>query len=170
MGFFWQEYWTGLSFSFPGDLPHPGIKPVSCMGRWILYRWTVGEALFSLLVVPCCAKLLQLCPALCNPMNCSLPGSFVHGILQARILEWIAIPFSRESSWLTSLRSNLHWQAGSWPLAPPGEVSLGRVHSLYLILFDMMANGIVSLISLSHISLLSSNLLNWTFTACWGQI
>ena len=33
------------------------------------------------------------------PMNCSLPGSSVHGILQARILEWVAIPFSRSSSW-----------------------------------------------------------------------
>ena len=45
-------------------------------------------------------KLLvaQSCLTLCNPMYCSLPGSFVHGILQARILEWIAIPFSRESS------------------------------------------------------------------------
>ena len=35
----------------------------------------------------------------CNPMNCSLPGSSVHGILQARILEWVAISFSRGSSW-----------------------------------------------------------------------
>ena len=33
----------------------------------------------------------QLCPTLCNPMDCSLPGSSVHGILQARILEWVAI-------------------------------------------------------------------------------
>ena len=40
----------------------------------------------------------QLCPALSNPMDCSLPGSSVRGILQARILEWIAIPFSRGSS------------------------------------------------------------------------
>ena len=37
----------------------------------------------------------QPCPALCNPMDCSPPGSSVYGILQARILEWIAIPFSR---------------------------------------------------------------------------
>ena len=37
----------------------------------------------------------QLCPSLCNPMDCSLPGSSVHGILQARILEWDAISFSR---------------------------------------------------------------------------
>ena len=40
----------------------------------------------------------QLCPTLCNPMDCSLPGSSVHGILQAGILEWVAIPFSRGSS------------------------------------------------------------------------
>ena len=45
-----------------------------------------------------CAKSLQLCPTLCNPMDCHLPGFSVHGILQARILEWIAIPFSRGTS------------------------------------------------------------------------
>ena len=40
----------------------------------------------------------QSCPTLCNPMDCSPPGSSRHGILQARILEWVAIPFSRGSS------------------------------------------------------------------------
>ena len=40
------------------------------------------------------AKLLQLCPTVCNPMDHSRPGSFVHGILQARMLEWVAMPFS----------------------------------------------------------------------------
>ena len=44
------------------------------------------------------AKLLQLCLTLCDTINCILPGSSVHGILQARILEWVAIPFSRASS------------------------------------------------------------------------
>ena len=39
----------------------------------------------------------QLCPILCDPTDCTLPGSSVYGILQARILEWIAIPFSRGS-------------------------------------------------------------------------
>ena len=39
----------------------------------------------------------QSCPTLCHPMDCSLPGSPVHGILQARILEWVAISFSRGS-------------------------------------------------------------------------
>ena len=46
------------------------------------------------------AKSLQLCPSLCDPVDYSLPGSSVHGILQARILEWVAIPSSRGSSWL----------------------------------------------------------------------
>ena len=44
------------------------------------------------------ARLLQSCPTLCNCMDCSLQDSSAHGILQARILEWVAIPFSRGSS------------------------------------------------------------------------
>ena len=43
-------------------------------------------------------EVTQLCPTLCNPMNCSLPGSSVHGTFQARVLEWVAISFSRRSS------------------------------------------------------------------------
>ena len=46
-----------------------------------------------------CAVSLQLCPTLCDPMDCSPPGSLVYGILEARILEWVAtMPFSRGSS------------------------------------------------------------------------
>ena len=41
----------------------------------------------------------QSCPTLCNTVNCSLPGFSVHGVSQARILKWVAIPFSRGSSW-----------------------------------------------------------------------
>ena len=44
------------------------------------------------------AKLLQPCPTLCDPIDGSPPGSPVPGILQARILEWVAMPFSGESS------------------------------------------------------------------------
>ena len=40
-----------------------------------------------------------MCLTLCNPMDCSLPSSSVHGIFQARVLEWVAISFSRGSSW-----------------------------------------------------------------------
>ena len=44
------------------------------------------------------AKLLQVCPTLCDPVDHSLPGSAIHGILLARILKWVAMPFSRGSS------------------------------------------------------------------------
>ena len=45
-----------------------------------------------------CAKSLQSCPTLCDPMDYGPPSFSVHGILQARILEWVAVPFSRGSS------------------------------------------------------------------------
>ena len=45
-----------------------------------------------------CAQSLQSCLTFCNPMNCSLPGSSVHGIFLARILVWVAMPSSRISS------------------------------------------------------------------------
>ena len=44
------------------------------------------------------SELAQLCPTLCDPMDGSLPGSSVHRIFQARVLEWVAISFSRGSS------------------------------------------------------------------------
>ena len=44
------------------------------------------------------SEVAQSCPTLCDPMGCSLPGSSVHGIFQAMVLEWIAISFSRGSS------------------------------------------------------------------------
>ena len=46
-----------------------------------------------------CAKLLRSCPTLCNTMDCSPPGFSVHRILQTRMLEWVAVPSSRGSSW-----------------------------------------------------------------------
>ena len=51
------------------------------------------------LVVCMCAKSLQSCPALCHPIDRSPAGSSVHGILLARMLEWVAMPSSRGSSW-----------------------------------------------------------------------
>ena len=46
------------------------------------------------------AAVAQSCLTLRDPMDCSLPGSSVHGILQARVLEWVAISFSREGPWI----------------------------------------------------------------------
>ena len=51
-----------------------------------------------LCVYSCMCLVAQLCPTLCDPMDWNPPGSSVHGILQARILEWVAISSSKESS------------------------------------------------------------------------
>ena len=82
--------------------------------------------MLPIVTVPCVyAKSLQLCPTFCEPMDHSLPGSSVHGILQARILEWVAMPSSRDSSrprdWTQVSFLLLHWQTGSLPLVPPGK-------------------------------------------------
>ena len=72
------------------------------------------------------AKLLQLCLSLRNLMDCSPPDSSVHGILQARILEWVAISSFRGSSQprdQTRISCLLYWQTGSLPLAPSGKPS-----------------------------------------------
>ena len=64
----------------------------------------------------------QACPTLCDPMDCSLPVSSVCGLLQARILEWVAIPFSRGSS-RTREKTQIDCvlQADSLPSEPPGK-------------------------------------------------
>ena len=54
---------------------------VSLLCLFLIYEWV--------------SEVAQLCPTLCDPVDCSPPGSSVHGILQARILEWVAISFSR---------------------------------------------------------------------------
>ena len=70
-------------------------------------------------------KVTQSCLTLCQPTDCSLPGSSVHGILQARILEQVAVPFSRG---LFSIQGSnpglLHRQADSLPSEPSGSPSL----------------------------------------------
>ena len=55
----------------------------------------------------------QSCLTLCDPMDCSPPGSSVHGMLQAKILDWVAIPFSRVSSWPRDQTWVCHMQANS---------------------------------------------------------
>ena len=48
------------------------------------------------------SEVAQSCPTLCDPMDCNLPGSSVHGIFQARVLEWVAVAFSNLDSILKS--------------------------------------------------------------------
>ena len=58
---------------------------------YLLYLYVYGD-------ISVCS-VTQSCPTLCNPMDSSPPGSPAHGIPQARILEWVSLPFSRASSW-----------------------------------------------------------------------
>ena len=67
-----------------------------------------------------CVIVTQSYPTLCSPINCSPPGSSVHGILQARILEWVAMPFSRGSSqpkdrtWVSLIESRFFTIWSTW--------------------------------------------------------
>ena len=71
----------------PTRLPHPWVSPGKNTG--------VGcHFLLQCMKVKTESEVTQSCPTLCDRMNCSLPGSSVHGIFQARILEWVAIAFS----------------------------------------------------------------------------
>ena len=72
-------------------------------------------------------SVAQLCPTLCDPMNCSPPGSSVHGISQARGLEWVAISFSRGSSQpRDGTCVSCIGQVGSLPLSHLGSPSTLR--------------------------------------------
>ena len=88
MGFSRQEYWSGLPFPSPEDLPDLGIEPGSSALQADSLPTELQGKPFSVLAVA--AKSLQLCLTLCDPIDGSPPGSSVPGILQARILEWVA--------------------------------------------------------------------------------
>ena len=92
MGFSRQEYWSGMPFPSPGIFLTQGLN--LCL--LICSRFFTTEAAGKPLLL--CMWSRSVCPTLCSPIDCSLPGSSVHGIFQARVLEWVAISFSRGSS------------------------------------------------------------------------
>ena len=71
--------------------PEEGIGSAQC------FKFVLQFNIHVCLCV-CACPVIQSCLILCDPMDCSPPGSFVHGISQARILEWVAISFWRGSS------------------------------------------------------------------------
>ena len=89
-----------LTFSYPAllawNFTSPGIIVNMCLGP---------------MAAATAAKLLQSCPTLCNPRDCSPLGSSVHGILQARILEWVAISFSM-AQWQHSVNKKIQLVPG----------------------------------------------------------
>ena len=81
---------------------------------------------------PYACACTQSCPNLCGSMNCRPAGSSTHGILQARILKWVAISYSRGSSQSRDQTHIyyclLHWQVGSLPLVPSGKPCFPYIH------------------------------------------
>ena len=83
-------------------------------------------------------------PLFCNPMDCSPPGFSVHGILQARILEWVAVSFSRESSNPGIEPASPELWADSLPSEPPGKPNFSKLDAPYF-LFQVSLLHIVML-------------------------
>ena len=120
-----ESFYTALKFR-----PHSkAIKPESLGVGWLPHYKNTSQLIiifgqvlnmlfsfFDEFIVR--AELLQTCPILCDPMDCSPPGSSVHGILQARILEWVAMPSSQPRD-----RSCVSYVSfiGRWVLCSPGR-------------------------------------------------
>ena len=106
------------------------------------------------------SEVAQLCPTLHDPMDCSLPGSSVHGIFQARVLEWVAVAFSPNNvrSLLFSLSPSLGlftYFSGGWTGLHGFELAIRVRKSLsYPVLW-------VELCSPIFLSLVPMNLLIW---------
>ena len=83
-------------FALPNPHPHPHPHTYTKY-KIVLFLLTL-HCYFNLLIIKVKMLLAQSCLTLHDTMDCSPPGSSVHGILQARIVEWVNIPFSRGSS------------------------------------------------------------------------
>ena len=77
--------WLATYYSF---ISHCTLKKCSAYSRFSIAFWTGQREIVKW------SEVAQSCPTLCDPMDCSLPGFSVHGIFQARVLEWAAISFS----------------------------------------------------------------------------
>jgi len=151
-----------FSYAFPVNL-HPHLTEATIVIfihyklRWLIfkisYKWShilsflciilllfIVFLRFIHFVVNVRAKSLQLCLTLCSALDGSLPGSSVHWILQAGILEWGAMPSSTGSSWPRDENPHLlyflHWQASSLPLSHLGSLLCISITFFSLLLLD----------------------------------
>ena len=98
----------------PTRLPRPWDSPGKNTG--------VGcHFLLQCMKVKSESEVAQLCPTLSDAMDCSPPGSSIHGIFQARVLEWVAIAFSQIHAWesLSPILAQLNLKAQDWRMLPP---------------------------------------------------
>ena len=92
MGFSRQKYWSGLPFPSCRDLPNPGIEPASFMSPALQMDSSPLAPPGKPTIRLKWSEVAQSCPTLCDPVDCSPPGSSIHGILQARILSGLPFP------------------------------------------------------------------------------
>ena len=110
-----------LTFAAAASVVSDSVRPYRQQSTRLCRPWDspgkntgVGcHFLLQCMIVKSQSEVAQSCPTLSDPMDCSLPGSFIHGIFQARVLEWVAIAFSVltftiiEISPLLSLKSSV---------------------------------------------------------------
>ena len=104
----WRREWQPTPVFLPGE--SRGQRSLAgcslcCFVAQSRHKWSIAQkrvlSVVGSVCVCVCARTCAVthsCPTHCDPLDCSPPGSSVHGILQARILEWVAISFSRGSS------------------------------------------------------------------------
>ena len=116
--------WVAISFSRGSSRPTNQTQ-VSCIAGRLFTDWAMGEAPSKAFIAA--AKSLQSCLTLCDPIEGSLPGSSVPGILQARTLEWVAISFSNASKWKMKVKSlsRIQLLATPWTAAYQTPPSMG---------------------------------------------
>ena len=116
-----QESWSGLPLPSPGDLPDPGIESRSPVlqkiSSWLRLSWSCDHS-------PRARHPGMWSQVGLRKHHCSPPGSAVPGILQARILEWIAISFSNAWKWKVKVKyhyeqSYWRWWNSSWAISNP---------------------------------------------------
>jgi len=115
---------------------HGVAKSRTRLSDWTELNWTdsVFVCLFlTYFTLWVFAKSLQSCPTLCDPMDCSLPGFSVHGILQARTLEWVAISFFNAWKWKVKVKSlsRVWLLATPWTAAYQAPPSMGFSRQQY---------------------------------------
>ena len=131
-------FWNSLAFSMiQGMLVIwslvllPFLNPAWISGSsQFTYCWSLAWRILSITLLACvaaAAKSLQSCPTLCNPIDGSPPGSTIPSILQARILEWVAISFSNEWKWKVKVKSlsRVGLLATPWTAAYQAPLSMG---------------------------------------------
>ena len=105
------------------ELGLPGSEKPQ-LRRSLEKAWRDAELRGSIIHWKNVCSVAQSCPTLYDPMDCSLPGSSVHGIFQARILEWVDVSYSRGSSWpkdWTHISATLVLAGGFFTTVPPGK-------------------------------------------------